>query len=721
MTVTLSLFAGVGAQFLDNNGNILSGGKIYTYNAGTTTPLATYTTNLGNVAQPNPIILDSSGRIPTGELWLSNGFGYKFVTKDSTDVLIGTYDNVPSSAQPPIVNDASSVYYEQGNVEIAGSFEIGQTYLITSLGNTNFQLIGASANQVGIHFIATGVGSGTGTAQFSRSIQAKLQEWVSVKDFGALGDGTTDDTTAIQNAINAVIQGGSVYIPATTNGYRITNKLILPSYINIYGDGKDSLGSKIIKDFGDYFAFYGITKTYISIKNLSIIANALQPTLSNPNGGIGLQSCTNCEIDNIYVSGVCGSGVWLYDSSNSTISNCKMESWNISTYHQDAADISIYSNSNSNLITNNICLGGGDHGIIIQDPYSGSSPTGNKVIANKVGPHQAYGITVYVTHSYDTKTIVANNEVYGILGTSLSGNSGMGIYMQSASGIVTGNQVYNCCLSTTSFFTLGGAAISAATSYKYPIIISNNNVYAERGNCIGVYTSLGPVNIIGNTCTQNSTDASLNPTAIYVSNAQNVIVSNNIVNATTPQWGIQAVARDATIVKGLKIIGNNVTATTYGIGVGIIDTSTFIDVIISNNYVSGSSSYGLNIQKVTNLNISSNIVHCDTQVFNVLNCPNTTMTGNIFISADTVNNSIYFLGVCTGSIGDESNKLTGLVFQDTGVNFIISQYGSTAPVTGSHWDAGARVIQSIPVVGNPTGWRCTTAGYPGTWVAEANL
>ena len=64
MSVTLSLFAGVGAQFLDNNGAILSGGLIYTYTAGTTTPLTTYTTNLGTVAQPNPIVLDSAGRIP---------------------------------------------------------------------------------------------------------------------------------------------------------------------------------------------------------------------------------------------------------------------------------------------------------------------------------------------------------------------------------------------------------------------------------------------------------------------------------------------------------------------------------------------------------------------------------------------------------------------------------------------------------------------------------
>ena len=208
MNVTLSLFAGAGAQFLDNNGNILSGGLIYTYGAGTTTPLATYTSNLGTDSHPNPIVLDSAGRIPGGEIWLSNGLGYKFVTKDSNGVLIGTYDNVPSSAQPPITNDASSIYYEQGLSTItAGSFVIGQTYLITSIGSTNFQLIGATSNTVGLHFIATGVGSGTGTAQLSitvqttlRNIQTKLStELINIEDFGAIGNGIADDTEAFTN------------------------------------------------------------------------------------------------------------------------------------------------------------------------------------------------------------------------------------------------------------------------------------------------------------------------------------------------------------------------------------------------------------------------------------------------------------------------------------------------------------------------------------------
>jgi hypothetical protein len=94
--VSLSAFGGVGAQFFDNNGVILTGGKIYTYEAGTTTPLASYTSSSGNTAHANPIVLDSAGRVPGGEIWIALRL-YKFVLETSTGLLIATYDNVGSS------------------------------------------------------------------------------------------------------------------------------------------------------------------------------------------------------------------------------------------------------------------------------------------------------------------------------------------------------------------------------------------------------------------------------------------------------------------------------------------------------------------------------------------------------------------------------------------------------------------------------------------------
>ena len=84
---------GNGQQFFDNNGVPLSGGLIYTYQAGSSTPLTTYTTNNGTVPNSNPIILDAAGRTPQ-EIWMQTGYTYKFVIQTSAGVTLQTLDNL---------------------------------------------------------------------------------------------------------------------------------------------------------------------------------------------------------------------------------------------------------------------------------------------------------------------------------------------------------------------------------------------------------------------------------------------------------------------------------------------------------------------------------------------------------------------------------------------------------------------------------------------------
>ena len=101
MAVNLSP-VGNAFQFFSNDGLPLAGGKLQTYQAGSTTPLATYTDSSGLVANTNPIILGTSGR-PPETIWLEAGFFYKFVLSDADDVVIQTYDNLYGivDAQPP--------------------------------------------------------------------------------------------------------------------------------------------------------------------------------------------------------------------------------------------------------------------------------------------------------------------------------------------------------------------------------------------------------------------------------------------------------------------------------------------------------------------------------------------------------------------------------------------------------------------------------------------
>jgi len=93
MAVFLSPIGGAGWQFFNNDGTVLSGGLIYTYAAGTTTPQTTYTTSAGNIAHANPIVLNSAGRVSTGEIWLTAS-SYKFSIFTAASTLIATYDNI---------------------------------------------------------------------------------------------------------------------------------------------------------------------------------------------------------------------------------------------------------------------------------------------------------------------------------------------------------------------------------------------------------------------------------------------------------------------------------------------------------------------------------------------------------------------------------------------------------------------------------------------------
>lgn len=171
MSVNLSMLAGAGWQFFDNNGVILSGGLVYTYAAGTTTPQAAYTTSSGSTAHTNPIVLDSAGRVASGgEIWLTDAVAYKFVLKTATGTTIGTYDNV--------TGNSSGIY----------------------------AAFAASSGSSLVGYLAAGTGA------VSTTVQAKLRAWVSPEDFGAVANGVTNDYQAIQNAIDYLVSigGGTV-------------------------------------------------------------------------------------------------------------------------------------------------------------------------------------------------------------------------------------------------------------------------------------------------------------------------------------------------------------------------------------------------------------------------------------------------------------------------------------------------------------------------------
>ena len=95
-------------QYLDGDGDPYSGGKLYFYEAGTSTPLAVYKTAAGT-AHASPIVLDSQGRIPDSDgIFLGSGDAYKVVLHDSSDVEIFSVDNL-NDISASVASSGSSV------------------------------------------------------------------------------------------------------------------------------------------------------------------------------------------------------------------------------------------------------------------------------------------------------------------------------------------------------------------------------------------------------------------------------------------------------------------------------------------------------------------------------------------------------------------------------------------------------------------------------------
>lgn len=172
-------------QFSGADGLPLINGTLTTYLAGTTTPTTTWQDRAQATANTNPIVLDGNGECL---LWLDPLVTYKFVLANSEGTQQWSVDNISGAT--------SAVEF---NAFVAS--------------------LAASGGSALVGFIQDGSGA------VSRTAQSKMRESVSVKDFGAVGDDSTDDTAAIQAAFSSGAK--DIYIPAGT--YKFTATLNMPA------------------------------------------------------------------------------------------------------------------------------------------------------------------------------------------------------------------------------------------------------------------------------------------------------------------------------------------------------------------------------------------------------------------------------------------------------------------------------------------------------------
>lgn len=178
-----------------------------------------------------------------------------------------------------------------------GAALVGATASTNNAGAT----VQAQLTNVGSATGSSNVGhTGTGTAVVATTVQNKLREVISVKEFGAVGDGTTDDTAAIQAAIDSVAGSLFLFFPAGT--YKLTSTIYLKrSHVHLRGAGPYNTNISYVNAAGGTAiagATGGITSTSTitdcSIKEMGLISVA---AATDPSIWVDLTTFSYSEFD----------------------------------------------------------------------------------------------------------------------------------------------------------------------------------------------------------------------------------------------------------------------------------------------------------------------------------------------------------------------------------------------------------------------------------------
>jgi hypothetical protein len=289
-------------------------------------------------------------------------------------------------------------------------------------------------NSTGINFTQSGIGAVT------RNVDSKLKDVVSVKDFGAVGDGTTNDTTAFTNAfayLNAGAAPRSLYIPA--GNYIVTSEtcLITTSYRTVFGDGFTSrllipttatpVGIKVLGTSDT------VHVTDVLIADLAVIADGWTAYAGN---GISINRADRCSVQRVLVSGHTTGQSWeqgiiFRDTNNGLIANNVVQRI---AGNGISLDLLLGSeNTRGNLVVGNTIDFVGDSGVGFHNNVRYSSAIGNVITrpaqgggtgidiagcqyclfdSNNISNSGQFGIRLLQNLSYATvDNIVSNNTV----------------------------------------------------------------------------------------------------------------------------------------------------------------------------------------------------------------------------------------------------------------------------------------------------------------------
>lgn len=374
-------------------------------------------------------------------------------------------------------------------------------------------------------------GSTIGVLKDGRTVQQAFEQlsYIPIEQFGAKGDGVTDDTAAVQAALSS---GKNLSFSGT---------YLVKSTLSITKDGQKLIGAGgVLKvDVGTVTLLKAIGVSNVSIVGLTLQSSSAATNTYN-GACVWAENCSGWVISGCLFEIYKASALFLNKSSNFKIVH--------NTFNGAAGaagDVTMWRSCSGNVVSENTMTSGSDTAIVLQTIDDADNSADNVISYNRIANCTRYGIVVY--NSLERKTgsllrtrIVGNSidTVYGSVTNPSAGNAktyGAGIYVLSAEGVVvSGNTVSRCNLETDSSTLSPGCIGVNATSNA---VISDNVVTAGgyhgifvsdalqqgAGNGAGsaAYRPIGGVVISGNTATQCTRDG------IHVENKHSVKLVGN--------------------------------------------------------------------------------------------------------------------------------------------------------------------------------------------------
>jgi hypothetical protein len=426
----------------------------------------------------------------------------------------------------------------------------------------------------------------SGTGATSRTVDSKLLESVSVKDFGAKGDGVTNDTSAINAALNSGAL--NVFLPLGT--YIVSGGGQIKMAVN----GQRLYGPGTIQQTNASFTsgvIYATQLSNISIDGITIVAPGNYQA-----SGVMLVDCAGASVKNCKISNH-GYGVYLY--SNGGVGNTYFEvtdnqfsaaasnpSWGMSS----STDVYVLGNAAYGMISRNRCSSAGGYGVALEAINTTDQLYRIAIADNIISGYNSYGIMLYRNGPYVSGTtaavqhnVIVNNVVDQISGarTRTPGGTdyvfGAGIYIQGAEdSLVLGNKLSNTNTATT-VTSLAPGAIGLGSVGR--AVVANNEITSPAQ--YGVYV----------------TDTFYNgyqPGAIQIDN--NLIQGAGAI-------GVYIVLRSQVYVRNNSIIG----CVSHGIATSSNTVNLYCeDLLFSNNGIVGCGGSGISLNSAIKAAVRGN-------------------------------------------------------------------------------------------------------------------